>query len=221
MVSGRNQRGRKDRYIGPPDAPLFYAGRAAKDAVLAPVFGKYPVIALSHGTGASAMQMAWLGTYLAARGFIVVAVNHPGNNAVTGYTTQGFIEGWQRARDISTIISDMLKDRRFGTKIDPDRIGAAGFSYGGYTMMAQEPTCSGFWPGATNKRTLAIRLRCRIKWKSLRRSGSNPTCNKPCRTPAIPIAIHASEPSSPSFPLWLGRLHRKVCRRSRSPWRLS
>jgi predicted dienelactone hydrolase len=127
--------GEKDRYIGPPDAPLFYAGRAAKDAVLAPVFGKYPVIALSHGTGGSAMQMAWLGTYLAARGFIVVAVNHPGNNAVTGYTTQGFIEGWQRARDISTIISDMLKDRRFGTQIDPDRIGAAGFSYGGYTMM--------------------------------------------------------------------------------------
>lgn len=69
MVSGRNQRGRKDRYIGPPDAPLFYAGRAAKDAVLAPVFGKYLVIALSHGTGGSAMQMAWLGTYLAARGF--------------------------------------------------------------------------------------------------------------------------------------------------------
>jgi predicted dienelactone hydrolase len=29
----------------------------------------------------------------------------------------------------------MLKDRRFGTKIDPDRIGAAGFSYGGYSMM--------------------------------------------------------------------------------------
>jgi hypothetical protein len=61
--------GEKDRYIGPPDAPLFYAGRAAKDAVLAPVFGKYLVIALSHGTGGSAMQMAWLGTYLAARGF--------------------------------------------------------------------------------------------------------------------------------------------------------
>src|SRR5260370_418729 len=82
------------------------------------------IIALSHGTGGSAMQMAWLGTYLAARGYIVVAVNHPGNNAVTGYTTEGFIEGWERAKDISTVISDLLADQRFGSKIDPDRIGA-------------------------------------------------------------------------------------------------
>ena len=125
----------KDQYIGPPDAPLFYAGRAAKDAPIAPAFTKFPLIALSHGTGGSAMQMAWLGASLAARGYIVVAVNHPGNNAVTGYTTQGFFEGWERARDISTAITGMLADPRFGSKIDPDRIGAAGFSYGGYTMM--------------------------------------------------------------------------------------
>jgi predicted dienelactone hydrolase len=130
-----NRIGEKEQYVGPPDAPLFYAGRAAKDATLAPTFGKFPFIALSHGTGGSAIQMAWLGTYLAARGYIVAAVNHPGNNAATGYTTQGFIEGWERAKDISTVITDMLADPRFGSKIDPDRIGAAGFSYGGYTMM--------------------------------------------------------------------------------------
>jgi predicted dienelactone hydrolase len=125
----------KHQSIGPPDAPLFLAGPAAKDATLAPSFGKYPLVALSHGTGGSAMQMAWLGTYLAARGYIVVAVNHPGNNAVTGYTTQGFVEGWERAKDISTAITDMLSDPRFGDRIDISRIGAAGFSYGGYTMM--------------------------------------------------------------------------------------
>jgi predicted dienelactone hydrolase len=130
-----NSAGAKDQYVGPPDAPLFYAGRAAKDATLAPTFGKFPFMALSHGTGGSAMQLAWLGTYLASRGYIVVAVNHPGNNAVTGYTTQGFIEGWERAKDISTVISGMLADPRFGERIDPGRIGAAGFSYGGYTMM--------------------------------------------------------------------------------------
>ncbi len=125
----------KDQYVGPPDAPLFFAGRAAKDATFAPSFGTYPLVALSHGTGGSASQMAWLGTYLAARGYIVVAVNHPGNNAVTGYTTQGFVEGWERAKDISTVISDMLTDPRFGERIDVGRIGGAGFSYGGYTMM--------------------------------------------------------------------------------------
>lgn len=125
----------KDQYVGTPDAPLFFAGRATKDATLGPSFGKYPLVALSHGTGGSAMQMAWLATYLAARGYIAVAVNHPGNNAVTGYTTQGFVEGWERARDITTAITDMLSDPRFGERIDIGRIGAAGFSYGGYTMM--------------------------------------------------------------------------------------
>lgn len=125
----------KDQFVGPPDAPLFFAGHAAKDATLAPSFRTYPLVALSHGTGGSALQMAWLGTYLAARGYIAVAVNHPGNNAVTGYTTQGFAEGWERAKDISTAISDMLVDSRFGEQIDSGRIGAAGFSYGGYTMM--------------------------------------------------------------------------------------
>ncbi len=123
----------KDQYIGDP--PLFFAGRAAKDAAIGPSFDPFPLIALSHGTGGSAMQMAWLGTYLAARGYIVVAVNHPGNNAVTRYTPQGFFEWWDRARDISTVIDAMLADRRFGPKIDRDRIGAAGFSLGGYTMM--------------------------------------------------------------------------------------
>jgi predicted dienelactone hydrolase len=125
----------KDQYVGPPDAPLFIAGRAAKDATFAPSFSGYPLVALSHGTGGSALQMAWLGTYLAARGYIAVAVNHPGNNAVTGYTTQGFVEGWERAKDISTVITDMLKDPRFGERIDAGRVGAAGFSFGGYTMM--------------------------------------------------------------------------------------
>jgi predicted dienelactone hydrolase len=125
----------KEQFIGPPEAPLFSAGRAAEDATLAPSFERYPLVALSHGTGGSAMQMAWLGTYLAARGYIVVAVNHPGNNALTGYTTQGFVEGWERAKDITTAISGMHADPRFGEHIDATRNGAAGFSYGGYTMM--------------------------------------------------------------------------------------
>ena len=123
----------EDQLIGDP--PMFIAGRAAKDATLAPAFTPFPMVVLSHGTGGSALQMAWLGTYLAARGYIAVAVNHPGNNAVTGYTPQGFVEWWLRARDLSVVIDSMLADRRFGPHLDRDRIGAAGFSLGGYTMM--------------------------------------------------------------------------------------
>jgi predicted dienelactone hydrolase len=79
--------------------------------------------------------MAWLGTVLAAQGYVAVAVNHPGNNALDGYTAQGFSTWWERAKDLSTVIDQMLADSTFGGRIDPRRTGAAGFSLGGYTMI--------------------------------------------------------------------------------------
>ena len=147
--------------------------------MLAPAFNKFPLVALSHGTGGSAMQMAWLGTYLAARGYIVAAVNHPGNNAVTGYTTQGFIEGWERAKDISAVISDMLADPRFGSKIDPDRIGAAGFSYGGFTMMELAGATADLnrilaWCDEDQRDALQSAQRCRTCWRNSRRCSNSP-----------------------------------------------
>src|ERR1700733_13670009 len=76
--------------LGAPDAPLFLAGKAAEHAAMAPALEKWPLIVLSHGTGGSALQMAWLGTALARAGFVAVAVNHPGNNALEPYTAEGF-----------------------------------------------------------------------------------------------------------------------------------
>src|ERR1700758_3348329 len=55
----------RQQVIGPPDAPLFSAGNAAEHAAMAPALEKRPLIVLSHGTGGSGMQMAWLGTALA------------------------------------------------------------------------------------------------------------------------------------------------------------
>jgi platelet-activating factor acetylhydrolase isoform II len=124
----------KDQFIGPPDVPLFYAGRAAKDATLAPAFGKFPLIALSHGTGGSAMQMAWLGTYLAARGYIVVAVNHPGNNAVTGYTFlfarhSGGIR-WARPQTDSKLSQDGWTAAKSPTQVCPRSAVRGGHRHG-------------------------------------------------------------------------------------------
>jgi predicted dienelactone hydrolase len=114
---------------------LFVIGSAAQDATVASAPAKFPMIVLSHGTGGSAMQMAWLGTALAAKGYIAVAVNHPGNNGTEAYTAQGFSTWWERARDLSVVIDSMLADPTFGAHIDAKRIGAAGFSLGGYTMI--------------------------------------------------------------------------------------
>src|SRR5262249_2688446 len=40
-----------------------------------------------------------------------------------------------RARDLSVVIDKMLADPEFSDRIDAKRIGAAGFSLGGYTMI--------------------------------------------------------------------------------------
>jgi predicted dienelactone hydrolase len=125
----------KAQWIGPPDNPLFQAGRAAPDARLVGSPGQFPLIVLSHGTGGSALMMAWIGTVLASHGYIAAAVNHPGNNGVDGYTPQGFLTWWERARDLSVVIDHMLADPAFGSRIDAHRLGAAGFSLGGYTMI--------------------------------------------------------------------------------------
>jgi predicted dienelactone hydrolase len=125
----------KAQWIGPPDKPLLNAGSAAQDAALVSFPEKFPLILLSHGTGGSALNMAWLGTVLASRGYIAVAVNHPGNNGYDGYTPQGFSTWWERARDLSVVVDKMLADSTFGVHIDAKRIGAAGFSLGGYTMI--------------------------------------------------------------------------------------
>jgi predicted dienelactone hydrolase/apolipoprotein N-acyltransferase len=127
---------REDRqWIGPPAAPIAGAGEAAPEAALARAPRRFPLIVISHGTGGTASAMAWLGTRLAARGFIAVAVNHPGNTGLEPYTPQGFTLWWLRARDLRAVIDGMLADREFGHRIDARRIGAAGFSLGGYTMI--------------------------------------------------------------------------------------
>ncbi|HZQ44768.1 MAG TPA: hypothetical protein VFA99_16050 [Acidobacteriaceae bacterium] len=122
--------------IGPPDAPLFLAGKAQEHAAMAPALEKWPLILLSHGSGGSAMQMAWLGTALARAGFIAAAVNHPGNNALEPYTAEGFMLWWERPTDLSEVLDGMLADPEFGPRIDAGRVGAAGFSIGGYTALA-------------------------------------------------------------------------------------
>ena len=124
--------------IGAPGGsakPLFEAGMAMPHASFAPALEPFPLILLSHGTGGSAAQMAWLGTVLARAGFIAAAVDHPGNNAQTGYTPAGFLLWWERATDVSDVLDGLLADAQLGPHIDRGRVGAAGFALGGYTVM--------------------------------------------------------------------------------------
>jgi predicted dienelactone hydrolase len=125
------------QWIGPPGAPLFEAGSAMPHAPFAPTLGKWPLVLLSHGTGGSALEMAWLGTALARAGFIAVAVDHPGNNSATDapLTPEGMALWWERATDLRNVLDGMLADAEFGPKIDPRLIAAAGYALGGYTVL--------------------------------------------------------------------------------------
>jgi predicted dienelactone hydrolase len=125
----------KPQLIPPVGPAIFHAAAAAPEAPMAASPGKFPLILLSHGTGGTAQSVAWFATALAARGYIVAAVNHPGNNAIEPHTVQGFSLWWLRANDLSAVLNDILTDPKIGPRIDHARIGAAGFSLGGYTMF--------------------------------------------------------------------------------------
>lgn len=120
--------------IGTPDAPLFRVGRAARDAEM--LAGSFPLVLLSHGSGGSALQLGWLGSELARRGFVAAGLNHHGNTAVEPFTSQGFLMWWERAADLRATIDRIFDDPFFAPRLDRDRIGAAGFSLGGYTVIA-------------------------------------------------------------------------------------
>ncbi len=75
-------------------------------AVLAPNSQKYPLVLLSHGTGGSALGLAWLGRFLAARGYIVAALNHHGNTGAEPMPDpRGFLLWWERAKDVSAVLT--------------------------------------------------------------------------------------------------------------------
>jgi len=119
------------------EVAVFKAGWSAFKSPLLRSDNKYPLIILSHGTGGSAMQLSWLAEQLVVAGNIVVAVNHHGNTAFEEkLAPQGFVLWWERSRDISVVIDKMLSESRFADHIDADRIGAAGFSLGGYTVLS-------------------------------------------------------------------------------------
>jgi predicted dienelactone hydrolase len=115
------------------DNPVFYGTLVQEDAK--PLPGRHPLILMSHGWGGNAARMAWLEAGLAAKGAIVVAVNHP--NSTTGdIQYQSALNHWTRAEDLSVALDHVLKDRAFSSMIDPARIYAAGFSYGGWTALS-------------------------------------------------------------------------------------
>ncbi len=120
--------------IGPPGKPLFVVGAVAEDA---PFADERPraVILFSHGFGGTARMMAWFGVPLARAGYVVIAVDHPGNNGLDKMTVAGAILPWDRADDLRAALAAAKADPAIGPHIDARRLGVSGFSAGGFTAL--------------------------------------------------------------------------------------
>ena len=147
-----------DIAIGPPSKPLYEVGSVAPDAAFAPGDDRRPVILLSHGFGGTARIMGWFGIALAREGYIVVAVDHPGNNGVDKMTVAGASLWWDRTEDLRAALTAMTQDSSIGPHMDLARVGVAGFSAGGFTALV-----------AAGARVQPLRLRQLLSRSSRRR----------------------------------------------------
>lgn len=124
----------EDILIGPPENPLFYVGEAAPNAGFADD-RRRPVILFSHGFGGAARMMGWFGTVMAAQGYVVIAVDHPGNNGVDPMTVAGAALFWERPGDLAAALARVRQDPELGRRLDLAKVGVAGFSAGGFTSL--------------------------------------------------------------------------------------
>ena len=127
---GMRQVGWTDRTYGarPMVMTMYYpaaiADPAAKPTVIpfaadlhlyrdAPVAARalpFPLIMLSHGRGSNGLFYAWLGEYLAARGYIVAAPNHYRANTYDSSIVYLTNKIWQRPLDIAVDITWLTQD---------------------------------------------------------------------------------------------------------------
>lgn len=94
-----------------------------------------PLVVISHGNGGALGSHADLALALADAGFVVAAPMHPGDN----YADQGTVGSvsWLSGRNqqLRATVDHMLKDWQGHDRINSDRVGAFGFSAGGFTVL--------------------------------------------------------------------------------------
>lgn len=97
---------------------------------------KLPVVMLSHGTGGTAESLGWLARSLVHKGYVVLGASHHGNTGLEPYLAEGFLCWWERATDLSVLLSSMIEAGFLAGRLDMGRVSAVGFSLGAYTVLA-------------------------------------------------------------------------------------
>ncbi|WP_109482742.1 alpha/beta fold hydrolase [Paraburkholderia sp. C35] len=95
-----------------------------------------PLVVISHGHGGSYFGHHDLAETLADAGFVVAAINHPGDTFSDMSRAAELLEFIERPIDIKRLIDYMVSTAPEADRIDASRIGFFGFSRGGYTGLA-------------------------------------------------------------------------------------
>ncbi|MES2317398.1 MAG: dienelactone hydrolase family protein [Pseudomonadota bacterium] len=101
-----------------------------------PVKGRaLPLVLISHGNGGSATAHVDLAMALASAGYIVAAPTHPGDNFQDqrGIGAPNYLQ--DRTQQVRATLDHLLTTWNGREHVDPARIGAFGFSMGGFTVL--------------------------------------------------------------------------------------
>ena len=110
-----------------------YEVEAREDTEIA--MGHYPLLMLSHGNTGTPLALHDLATALARKGFVVVAVLHPGDN-YKDHSRLGTLSNlYGRPMQISAAISAALADPDLAPYVHADQVGVIGYSAGGETAL--------------------------------------------------------------------------------------
>jgi predicted dienelactone hydrolase len=100
----------------------------------APVQGdRLPLVVISHGHGGSYAGHLDTAIALAEAGFVAAALTHDGDN---WRDSSKAVAVWERPRQLKVMTDYLLGAWRDRGHIDAGRIGAFGFSAGGFTVLA-------------------------------------------------------------------------------------
>jgi predicted dienelactone hydrolase len=124
----------EDFSLFPPLVPVSLAINA--DPAAEPELSKpRPLIIISHGNWSTRYGHAQLASSLVRAGYIVLSTSHPGT--MNGdLRTELRLRLWERSKDVSFALTEILRDPKWSLRIDAQRIGFAGHSFGAWTGVS-------------------------------------------------------------------------------------
>jgi predicted dienelactone hydrolase len=96
---------------------------------------KQPLVIISHGNWGTRFSQGWLALELVKSGYVVLSTSHPGT-AGGDQNVSGRYRLWDRSRDVSFALDEVLSNPKWAALVDEARIGFVGHSFGGWTGVS-------------------------------------------------------------------------------------